>query len=116
MPKNVLSIDTPEAAPKRGVRPSTVVCVIVTLAAAPLVFDGGRLIVGRWRAMLGPSSTIETPALDFAHTLIAEVSRVAGRSLTSWTHRLPWPVDYAVAGLVACAIVGAIVLNRGRWS
>lgn len=97
-------------------RPATTAWLAAALLAAPLAFDGAKIVATRWQSMYGPSTKAHTPALDLAHALIADVGRTTGRALTTWTHRVPWPVDYAAAGLVLCAIAGAYFLKRGRWS
>ncbi len=116
MRKLLATTEVAEPRGARGWKPATVAWIAAALVATPLVFDGAKLVVANWRSMFGPSIRVETPALDLASELIGDVCYTSSRALTTWTHRLPWPVDYAVVGLVACAIAGVVFLKRGRWS
>jgi hypothetical protein len=114
MRKTGASFDVIEPAQKRGWRLSRIASVLVMLLAAPVLFDCARLLVARWQALLGPSYRVTTPSLDFARGLFRELIHTGGRAMTGWTHRLPWPVDYAVIGLLACALLSVAFLKRGR--
>lgn len=112
-----LSSSIEEAPPRRsGWRPAALVWIASILVAAPLALDGARLVAVRWGAMFGPATTVDTPAIDLARMLITDLRALVGRALATWTTRLPWPVDYAAAGLLICAVAGTYFLKRGRWS
>ena len=99
--------------PRRPSRAGLVIVLLALVVAAPLLYEGGLIVAGKWQAMLGTYIEVRTPVLDTltdtwksAHDEIryrtAPYLRFKGMS--------PLAVVGAIAGL---AILASLFLRRG---
>lgn len=102
----------PQRSRKRSRVPALIVLVLAVMTA-PLVFEGGQVVVSRWMAMTGAHREPKTPILD----ALSEWSRNSGVGFKSLSDRLfdqgAWSSTTAVPVAIAwAAIMGFVFLRR----
>lgn len=90
----------------------TTLVLIVSLAITPLIIDGSKVCVARWRAMYGPVPTIQTPTLDLVSDVISDYRREIRTTTTRFFNNVPWRADVVISGLGLCAILACYFLRH----
>ncbi len=88
------------------------VVLIVSLAITPLIIDGSKVCVARWRAMYGPVPTIQTPAIDFVTEVVSDYRREIGTTTTRFFNNVPWRAEVVIGGLGLCAVLAGYFLRN----
>jgi len=85
--------------------------VLLGLALAPPVEEGGSLCVGQWCEVMGQNTEVRTPILDSAQ----EGLQFAHRALWSWMspqfQRLPWNPSYVLPIAAVVMALGMMMLR-----
>ena len=98
--------------PRRRSRAGWMILLLALVAASPLLYEGGLIVVGKWQAMLGTYIDIKTPLLDcIADTLQSARDEIRHQapSILRFKGLPPLAVVAVIAGL---AIFGSMFLRR----
>jgi hypothetical protein len=86
--------------------------IFVTLLVSPLLYEGGRVCVARWRSMLGTHSEVDTPIWN--HVVSAYRS-----GADEWQYRVgrriapgQWSAGMAVPAVIFVAVASTFFLRN----
>lgn len=96
---------------KRSWVPRAIVLILVLLIA-PLVYEGGQIVVSRWMSMAGAHREPQTPVLNaitvWSQATDAEVQRYSHHYFSSGS----WKPSTAIPLAIAWAVVMSLVFLR----
>jgi hypothetical protein len=109
--RKVRSID-PDAPPVPRRRGDLALALLAALVLTPVAYESANQCLARWRSMVGPSVTVETPVLDTIHNTFSRGIYVLRYQFVSIFHNTPWKPSVVIACGLVLALLASVPLRR----
>jgi hypothetical protein len=106
-----ISLDAPPAARPRR-RGELVLPLVLALVLTPIAYESAARCVARWRSMVGPTVTVETPVLDALNETLSRGVYVFRYQLVSTFNNTPWNPTVVIGCGLAFALLASVPLRR----
>jgi len=111
MPKYITVLHE-ELQPHRRARFPWIVLLLVVLAASPLLYEGGLIVVGKWQALFGTFTEVKTPLLDWLANAWEATRNAYRYQAPAFLRFKGLPPHMVVGAIAAFALFGALFLRR----
>jgi hypothetical protein len=112
MRKQSIGLDETPAARPAPRLPRLVVGVMLAAVSVPIVFEGVLLCVANWKAAMGMSAEVRTPALDWSCDLLGRLQDEIGRLILPCFQHVPWQPSHVLAAAGVAMTLSMLMLRR----
>lgn len=91
---------------------SSVLTILVGFLFAPFAWESGLIGVARWRAMIGPTPTIRTPAFDAVGRAYQWARDDLEEFCRPMTRHSTWKSSYMIPFVIFWALIAVVLLRK----